>query len=275
MAYDTGSVPASVEHRVVARHRSIIGELPGCVAALFRCAIDCEPDVQAQASAALASVLRHNKDNLAQLCSLDDAILALMSLAATATHKAAPPANEAIANIADVRDGSVEAGLQLVTTAGVLDMLVEVMMREDNDGEDSIYDHEDNDRRNAAAEAARAFANATEALRVPGEGLLLDDEGAGDEKPFRAKGVPGLRGAILNVATEGSDVGKENAMRCLANVGGEDDAMSEKVCWHAGLLDAVIALCSTGTDTAKREGMRTIINVADVELEQCEAFLQV
>lgn len=63
----------------------------------------------------------------------------------------------------------------------------------------SIYDHEDNDRRNAAAEAARAFANATEALRVPGEGLLLDDEGAGDEKPFRAKGVPGLRGAILNV----------------------------------------------------------------------------
>lgn len=54
--------------------------------------------------------VRAGRDNLAQLCSLDDAILALMSLAATATHKAAPPANEAIANIADVRDGSVEAG---------------------------------------------------------------------------------------------------------------------------------------------------------------------
>lgn len=64
---------------------------------------------------------------------------------------------------------------------------------------DDYLDHEDNDRRNAAAEAARALANATDGLRVAGE-LGRLESGRGEERPFRARGVPGLRAAVLGTA---------------------------------------------------------------------------
>lgn len=128
-----GGLPAL---RAVAALRARVGALPGCLRALADAAVQCEPDVQAQAAIALSAVLAHDGANADALAALDegDALYRLVELAAAPAHKAAQPANEALANVADVRDGSPAAAERLALMPGVLPLLVDVMMREDNDG---------------------------------------------------------------------------------------------------------------------------------------------
>jgi hypothetical protein len=128
-----GGLPAL---RAVAALRARVGALPGCLRALADAAVQCEPDVQAQAAIALAAVLARDGANADALAALDegDALYRLVEVAAAPAHKAAQPANEALANVADVRDGSPAAAERLVLMPGVLPLLVDVMMREDNDG---------------------------------------------------------------------------------------------------------------------------------------------
>ena len=107
------------------KHRDVLGGMEGALLAMLRTAIDCEPDVQIQATHGLSLVIAQHKHNCDLLAAITGAFESLIALVCTAGHKAVAGGCRVLANVCGVFAASPLAALQLVHTEGALEALVD------------------------------------------------------------------------------------------------------------------------------------------------------
>jgi len=159
----------------VQKHRDVLGGMEGAILAMLRTAIDCEADVQIQATHGLSLVVAQHPRNCDLLAALEASFDELVALVNSAGHKSVAGACRVLANVCDVYGASPLAALQLAHTAGALDGFVGVMMRVVQD-------------RIATVEAARALANLTEIGQEDGQDLSVA------QVALQKEGIPSLSG---------------------------------------------------------------------------------
>lgn len=159
----------------ISKHRDILGGMQGALLAMLRTSLDCEPDVQIQATHGLSLVIALHEHNCDMLAGIEGSFDELVALVNSAGHKAMSGACRVLANVCNVFGASPLAALQLAHTDGALDALVGVMMRVLQD-------------RIATVEAARAFANLTEKEQEDGNDLSVS------QVALQAEGIPSLSG---------------------------------------------------------------------------------
>ncbi len=155
------------------KHRDVLGGMEGALLAMLRTAIDCEPDVQIQATHGLSLVIAQHKHNCDLLAAITGAFESLIALVCTAGHKAVAGACRVLANVCDVFAASPLAALQLVHTEGALEALVGVMLG-------TVQE------RVATVEAARALANLTEKEKENENDLSVA------QVALQAEGIPSI-----------------------------------------------------------------------------------
>lgn len=270
---DEDDAENSNDRKVLRQHKTMLIDLDGAMWALVRTAVECGPDVAAQACRSIATVIWAHKGAKEELCGLDGALGQIIDIAGAAGHKAVAWACRVIANAADVRGCTARLVVRIASTETLIETMVRVLLEQQ--GQDL----------KAGCEATRALANISEALSERED----DDEaearmslngdkhlpGGVPQQELRGRilGVQGATHALVRTCTAGSDEAKEHGARCMRNISCGSNELIKVLCREKGAVAVLVSLCRFGTDDARMYACQALHNFATFELATYEGLL--